>query len=275
MVTIAWAVAPITALRRSEPSRSAKNLPYMVSAIVCLCSLDSPSLRNPERKLGPHPQSPRIYVFFAGPLIIFAESRPTIHPIYAGSWLREDVKPKEPLRFNAMSLKLTSPAFEDGGAIPHCYTRNGPNLSPPLAWTGVPQGCVGFALICEDETVPRSKGMHWLIYGIPPGLNELAEGIPPESGLDGGVRQGLNDYGRVGYSGPAPKGATTHRYRFTLFALDAPLSLSAHANRRELLRAINGSVIERAHIAGTFLRRRSRPRQKTGAKANRNFVGTP
>src|SRR6187551_3651238 len=39
----------------------------------------------------------------------------------------------------AMAMTLTSPAFKQNGQIPAKYTCQGDNISPPLAWDGVPK----------------------------------------------------------------------------------------------------------------------------------------
>ena len=39
-----------------------------------------------------------------------------------------------------MSIKLTSPAFEDGGMIPGKYTCEGDDVSPQLNWEDIPDG---------------------------------------------------------------------------------------------------------------------------------------
>jgi phosphatidylethanolamine-binding protein (PEBP) family uncharacterized protein len=75
------------------------------------------------------------------------------------------------------------------------------------------------------------------------------------SKLPSGIRQGINDHQCIGYSGPNPDGGTIHRYRFTLYALDRALNLAGPATRRDLLRAMNGFVLARAHVTGTCLRR--------------------
>ena len=40
---------------------------------------------------------------------------------------------------DSMSLALRSRLFEEGGDIPRKYTCDGEDVSPPLAWSGVPE----------------------------------------------------------------------------------------------------------------------------------------
>src|SRR5438552_2488934 len=125
----------------------------------------------------------------------------------------------------AMSLELISSAFRRGKPIPKPYTRDGGNVSPPLRWNAPPAGTRSLALICEDPDAPRGAFTHWVVFNLPatsPGLNE---GVPPQTKLRDGTGQGTNDFGAVGYGGPAPPPGKPHHYQFKLFALDQTLDL--------------------------------------------------
>lgn len=159
-----------------------------------------------------------------------------------------------------MSLSLTSDTIVHRAGIPIRHSRGGKNLSPPLAWVRPPLEVCEAALLFEDQDAPLGSRIHWLIYGIPADLTGLVEGLPAEANLSGGMRQGLNDFEEVGYTGPMGKGNTTHYYRFTLFVLDSPLGLEGGATKTEFLRALNGTVIGRAHLTATFLERKVRPK---------------
>ena len=50
----------------------------------------------------------------------------------------------------AMAMTLTSPAFKSNDHIPSKYTCEGDDVSPPLAWNGVPQGAKSLVLIIDD-----------------------------------------------------------------------------------------------------------------------------
>jgi Raf kinase inhibitor-like YbhB/YbcL family protein len=76
-----------------------------------------------------------------------------------------------------MVIEVTSPAFEPGDTIPKKYTGEGQGLSPPLRWTGLPEGTKEIALICDDPDAPRPEPfVHWVVYKIPGNLTELPEG---------------------------------------------------------------------------------------------------
>lgn len=104
-----------------------------------------------------------------------------------------------------MPLSLTSPAFSHGGAIPERYTCDGSDVSPPLAWSGVPEGTKSLALVVDDPDAPDPKApkmtwVHWVLYNLPSTAGALPEAVAPEA-LPPGTKQSLND-GR----GPATAG---------------------------------------------------------------------
>ncbi len=155
----------------------------------------------------------------------------------------------------AMSLTVTSPAFEPGGTIPVEYTCDGDNVSPPLAWNGVPEHTRSLALIMDDPDAPAGTWVHWLLYNIPPQVTELAEAQPDARQLPGIGLQGHNSFKNSGYGGPCPPRGGPHRYFFRLYALDTVLDLEAGAERRELEQAMQGHILAQGEIMGTYRRR--------------------
>lgn len=153
-----------------------------------------------------------------------------------------------------MMLELTSPAFRDGETIPEQYTSNGRNISPTLKWSDPPEGARSFALICEDPDAPRGSFAHWLVFDLPAESRELSEGFPAEAKSPNGTTQGTNDFGKVGYIGPAPPRGKPHRYCFKLFALDRRLNLRAGATKAQLLATMKGHVLAEGELLGTYAR---------------------
>ncbi len=151
-------------------------------------------------------------------------------------------------------LRLESAAFPAGKPIPAAYTADGRDVSPPLSWSGVPPDAKSLALVCEDPDAPRGTWVHWVLYDLDPAATGLPEGIAAsERPASGGV-QGKNDFGRIGYGGPAPPSGT-HRYFFRLYALDARTGLAPGATRRDLTRAMEGHVLAEGELMGTYSRR--------------------
>jgi Raf kinase inhibitor-like YbhB/YbcL family protein len=134
-------------------------------------------------------------------------------------------------------LKITSKSLYYFGNLPRRYTCKGPNVSPPLGWTCVPEGCVSLALILEnkDESV-----VHWLLFNIDPDSDEIPEGVSPE---DIGASLGTNDFGQLGYEGPCSLGEN-HMYSFTLYALKEKLPLLSGVKKGVFYAAISDIIIE-------------------------------
>lgn len=160
-----------------------------------------------------------------------------------------------------MSLTLTCSRFANGESVPQKYTGDGEDMSPPLAWQGAPQGTKEFALVCDDPDAPSPQPwVHWVIYKIPPKVNELPENVPPRSRIESPISafQGRNSWssGRtIGYRGPAPPPRHgTHHYHFKLYALDMELDVQPGIDKTSLLKAMQGHVLAEAEVVGTYHR---------------------
>ena len=156
-----------------------------------------------------------------------------------------------------MGFKITSSAFEHMKEIPSKYTSDGADISPPLSWSGVPEGTKSLALIVDDPDAPdpanpRTVWVHWVLYNIPPGASGLEEGVGTgRGGLPEGTKDGLNDWGKKGYGGPSPP-IGRHRYFFKLYALDTVLPDLGRANKAALEAAMEGHVLAKAELIGTY-----------------------
>ena len=147
-------------------------------------------------------------------------------------------------------LELSSPAFDDGEPIPEKYGREAANVSPPLTVSGVPDGAETLAIVVDDPDAREPAGKvweHWLVWNVPTDVS-IPEGWDPTA--DGAV-EGTNDFGEVGYGGPAPPDRE-HTYRFRLFALDATLDLPATADAADLEDAMAGHVLDEGVSRGTY-----------------------
>ena len=150
-----------------------------------------------------------------------------------------------------MSFEISSPAFAKGGAIPSDFSCNGRDVSPAISWTEPPAGTQSFALIMDDPDAPMGTWVHWIIFNIPASTRNLTEGVPTDPQLSDVSLQGKTSAGSSGYHGPCPPSGT-HRYFFKLYALDTTLSLSANADKKELLAAMEGHILANAELMGTF-----------------------
>ena len=155
---------------------------------------------------------------------------------------------------SAAQIQLTSPDFTHGGAIPPACSCEGENVSPGLTWSGVPVERRSLALICEDPDAPRGTWVHWVLYNLPGESAELSRGVPGLPELPSGARQGRNDSGEIGYSGPCPPSGMPHRYYFRLYALDILLTLPHGVSKAELERAMTDHILAQGTLMGVYQR---------------------
>jgi Raf kinase inhibitor-like YbhB/YbcL family protein len=151
-----------------------------------------------------------------------------------------------------MSIQLSSTAFQPGETIPKQYTGDGADRSPPLHWSEPPSGTKSLALICDDPDAPRGTWVHWVLFNLPAQVRELAEGLPSTETLSIGAKQGKNDFGNMGYGGPAPPKGKPHRYFFKLYALDAALDLAPGATKAQLTDAMKGHILAEGQLVGKY-----------------------
>ena len=156
-----------------------------------------------------------------------------------------------------MSLTIISPSFSNNGIIPLRHTCDGLDISPALKWTGVPEAARSLVLIVEDPDAPdpiapKTRWVHWILYNLPVASSGMPEGVSA-SDISSIARQGLNDWRRLGYSGPCPP-IGVHRYFFLLYALDVMLPDLRHPIRAALQSAMQNHVIECADLVGRYQR---------------------
>jgi Raf kinase inhibitor-like YbhB/YbcL family protein len=154
-----------------------------------------------------------------------------------------------------MPFSLASSAFGHQGEIPSRYTCEGEDISPPLSWSGPPEGTKSFALVVDDPDAPdprapRMTWVHWVLYNLPSTVRELPEGATPAA-LPTGAKEGQNDWKRTGYGGPCPP-IGRHRYFFKLYGLDTVLPDLRGPTKSRLEEAMKGHVLGRAELIGTY-----------------------
>ena len=164
-----------------------------------------------------------------------------------------DEQSEESEQQSAASLIITSSALPEGEHIPNQYTCNSTNkgddedVSPPLQWSNVPKGTRSFALIFDDPDAIGGTFVHWVVYNIPPGVTELKEALPATGMLANGAKQGVNDFGNLGYGGPCPPPAgKIHACVFKLYAIDIEVSLGPGATKAELVNLISNHILNEA-----------------------------
>jgi Raf kinase inhibitor-like YbhB/YbcL family protein len=154
-----------------------------------------------------------------------------------------------------MALKISSSAFAPNGAIPSKYTCEGADISPPLEWSGAPDGTRSFALVVDDPDAPDPKApkvtwVHWVLYNLPPTAKGLPEGVAPTA-LPAGTKPGINDWKKTGWGGPCPP-VGRHRYFFKLYALDGVLPDLSRPTKAALEQAMGTHILGKAELIGTY-----------------------
>jgi len=146
-------------------------------------------------------------------------------------------------------FELQSSEFSDGDEIPRKYGYKNDNVNPPLIIKGVPPEAKSLTLIMDDPDAQAAVGkvwVHWVISNIEPTITEI-----PESFTLSNIMEGKNDFGELGYGGPAPPDKR-HTYIFKLYALDLKLELQKGATKVEVESAMKGHVIEQTTLKGTY-----------------------
>lgn len=146
-------------------------------------------------------------------------------------------------------MELSSPAFGDGEPIPDRYGYTAANDNPSLTIGDSPDEAVTLALVVDDPDAVEPAGKvwdHWVVWNIDPDRQKIPEGWNP-----GDAVEGQNDFGERGYGGPNPPDRP-HTYEFRLYALDDRLTLGPGATKEQLEEAMQGHVVGRAELSGTF-----------------------
>lgn len=147
------------------------------------------------------------------------------------------------------TIAVSTPAFDDGGAIPTQFTCDGAGVSPPLAWSDVPAGARSVALVVDDQDAPGGTFTHWVLAGLPASDGVLEE----DAGTPGNSVTALNSAGAPGWTPPCPPSGT-HRYRFTFYALSGGAPFTAGAVTTDALRAIAAAAVAHGTLTGTYTR---------------------
>ena len=156
-------------------------------------------------------------------------------------------------------FELYSPDVAPHARMPDKFIGNvfgctGGNVSLPLMWKNAPAGTKSFAVTMfdGDEKSGPSGWWHWIVYDIPPDVNQLVAGAGVEHGaaLPPGASQGRSDLGTAAYQGPCPDpGRPPHHYLFSVYALKvAKLPIPAESSGAMVTGAALDSLIAKATL---------------------------
>lgn len=160
-----------------------------------------------------------------------------------------------------LQLTVASATIREGEMVPMSAVFNnmgctGDNISPDLSWRGAPEGTKSFAVTLWDPDAPTTVGFtHWILFDLDPSTTMLEAGAGKKHQNPHGSTHGMNDMGQNEYSGPCPPpGDPTHRYVFTVYALDVPkLEANGHSTTYPLFRFVaREHILATATVTGTF-----------------------
>lgn len=152
-----------------------------------------------------------------------------------------------------MELIVTSSDFKEGNWIPTRNTARGADLSPAFQLKGIDKRAQSMAITMDDASHPLFKNYnHWVIWNVPV-KKEIEGGIPKGAEVKrlGNAKQGMA-YGRHCYKGPKPPFKSIHTYVFTFYILDAKIELSEGSTKKELLKKIQGHVLQQSTLSGKY-----------------------
>jgi Raf kinase inhibitor-like YbhB/YbcL family protein len=173
---------------------------------------------------------------------------PGILLLIAGCSSQEQQIPSQPVQTHGQgSFAVSSGLFSEGGILPEAVSCAGAGTAPGLSWKNPPEGTKSFVLILEDPDAPRGIFTHWIVYNIPSSAGNLTDTLPDQA------ETGLNSAGSRTYAPPCPPKGTTHRYIFSLYALDSLISPRSY-DRSSVLEAMQGHVLGTANITPVFRR---------------------
>jgi len=150
------------------------------------------------------------------------------------------------------TLQVESTAFAEGQAIPPQYTCDGADVSPPVSWSGAPEGTQSFVLILDDPDAPGGTWDHWILFNIPATTRSLPEAVPGDENVEGIGVHGSNSWRHLGYGGPCPPPGPAHGYAFRVYALDSTLDLEAGIRKRDVEQAMIGHVLATGQLIGRY-----------------------
>jgi Raf kinase inhibitor-like YbhB/YbcL family protein len=150
------------------------------------------------------------------------------------------------------TIKVTSPAFKNGGTLPAKFGCDGKfgGVNPPLGWSNKPKGTKSQALIVTDLDAAGGNFVHWTVWGMMGRTNGLDTDIPPL-----GLPQGKNSAGTSKYAPPCPpKGDPPHRYEFVIYALKGPIALKSGAPSFAVIDKVKRAATARGILVGRYAR---------------------
>lgn len=150
------------------------------------------------------------------------------------------------------SLEFTCTGLNNNGKFPADYTGRGEDISPEFIIKNLSPKAVTFIVTLEDMNHPIKRFTHWVIWNIP-AADRIPKAIPRGKSAAnlGNAVQGIG-YGFHRYAGPKPPKGKSHKYLFTVYALDCTLDVKPFSSKRKVLKAADGHIIQKGELYGYF-----------------------
>ena len=173
-----------------------------------------------------------------------------------------------------LDMTVTSTKFDHRRRIPRVNSCSDDDISVPITWSPAPEGTVSIAVVMESNQNPGAPWSHWVLWGVPADAVGLPEDIAKTHeapSVGPAARQGTNDDGNIGWTGPCPPevrqqwtsgGALedpVKQYTFRVFALNAEVTLGPEATKDDLLEAIDGKIIGAGEVVGEHVSKKRDP----------------
>lgn len=144
------------------------------------------------------------------------------------------------------NISLASAGY--GEVLSQTYTCDGQDISPEISWQDPPASVKSYILLMEDPDAKRGPFIHWVMYNIKANAKQIPENMPKTETTSEGWLQGLNSFGRLGYSGPCPPRKKVHRYNFILYALNVAPDLQPGLKKSDLAGIISDRTVKQASV---------------------------
>ena len=155
-----------------------------------------------------------------------------------------------------MTGMINISSFREGDQISMQYTCDGRDISPAISWSDFPPETKSYAIMMDDPDAPMRTFVHWVVYNIPSKITEMRENFPKVQVSEHGIMQGKNGFGKFCYGGPCPPGKKPHRYIFHLYSTLSDPTLPAGMDKKELLVALGGRILEEKTFTLSYKRTR-------------------
>lgn len=186
--------------------------------------------------------------------------QPSIFEVYT---LQQDVP---------MTISVTTTSLKPTGFFPKDFTCEGTDQSPLLKWTSAPDELESYVVVALDVDAEGGAFAHWLLWGVPPDVTELAAGASGSSEMPSGSVEGVNGFKSTGWKGPCPPprvlgsanqaltyiqaqstGVRSNLYLISVYALDARPDLDASSEMNDVLRAIDGHILAGGNLETRYI----------------------